>query len=116
LLDSVHSPHPTILHKNTNLPTLPAIQGDADVGKHLYTNELQKVITFCGGVFLLINPELHSCITPCLDNKLLNPNGPIITPEEIELLMSDNIEAQLVLKEINIDTLAMDILMKSIKI
>ena len=32
---------------NTNLPTLPVIQGDADVGKCLNKNELQKVIAFC---------------------------------------------------------------------
>jgi len=61
-----------------------------------------KTISRCdsGGVFLLVDPELHARVAPRLDNKLLNPNGPIVTPEEIELLMLDNIEVQLVLKEI----------------
>ncbi|KAF8888751.1 hypothetical protein BD779DRAFT_1611209 [Infundibulicybe gibba] len=79
----------------------PVIQGDADVGKRISEDELQKTITFCGGVFLPVDPELHARVAPRLDSKLLDPYGPVVTPEEIERLVPNDIEAQLVLKEIN---------------
>jgi hypothetical protein len=64
-------------------------------------DELQKVIALCGGVFLPVGPDVHARVAPRLDNKLLDPHGPIVTPEEIEAMVPDDIEAQLVLKEIN---------------
>ncbi|KAF8888772.1 hypothetical protein BD779DRAFT_1522469, partial [Infundibulicybe gibba] len=72
----------------------PVIQGDADVGKRMSEDELQKTITF-------FDPELRAHVASRLDSKLLDPNGPIVTPEEIERLVPNDIEAQLVLKEIN---------------
>jgi flavine halogenase len=71
------------------------------VGKRMSEDELQKVIAFCGGVFLPVDPELHAHVAPRLDSKLLDPHGPVVTPEEIDLLVPDDLEAQLVLKEIN---------------
>jgi len=79
----------------------PVIQGDSDVGRRMSEDELQKVIALCGGVFLPVGPDVHARVVPRLDNKLLDPQGPIVTPEEIEALVPDDIEAQLVLKEIN---------------
>jgi flavine halogenase len=71
------------------------------VGKRMSEDELQKVIAFCGGVFLPVDPEMHARVTPRLDSKLLDPRGPIVTPEEIDQLVPNDREAQLVLKEIN---------------
>jgi len=84
-----------------NFNDLPVIQGDADVGKRITEDELQKTIQFCGGVFLPIDPELQARVRPRLDSKLLDPLGPVVMPEEIERLVPDDIEAQMVLKEIN---------------
>ena len=64
-------------------------------------DELQKTIQFCGGVFLPVDPELQARVAPRLDHRLLDPYGPVVTPEEIERLVPDDVEAQLVLKEIN---------------
>jgi hypothetical protein len=40
-------------------------------------------------------------VTPQLDSKLLDPCGPVVIPEKIDLLVPDDLEAQLVLEEIN---------------
>jgi hypothetical protein len=94
------SPSPNNPTQQT-LPTLPVIQGNADVGKCLNKNKLQKAITFCRGILHPVDPE-HACVALHLNSKLLDLNGPIVTPEEIELLMLDNIEVQLMLKKINV--------------
>ena len=62
---------------------------------------MKKVLEFCSGVFLSADPEVHESVAPRLDQKLLDPAGPIVSQEEIERLVPDDIEAQLVLKEIN---------------
>jgi flavine halogenase len=71
------------------------------VGKRRRQDELQNVIKFCGSVFLPTDQELHDRVGARLDSKLLDPQRPIVTPDEIDRLVPDDIEAQIVLKEIN---------------
>ena len=73
------------------------------MGKRMTEDELQKVLTFCGGLFLPVDPELRARVVPRLDRKLLDPKGPVVTDDEIDLLVPDDAEAQVVLKEINGD-------------
>ncbi|KAF8888754.1 hypothetical protein BD779DRAFT_1470042 [Infundibulicybe gibba] len=101
-MDTIRAGREAILTPWGELTHLPVIQGDADIGKRMSEDELQKTITFCGGVFLPVDPELRAHVASRLDSKLLDPNGPIVTPEEIEKLVPNDIEAQLVLKEINV--------------
>jgi len=71
------------------------------VGKHRKQVELENVIKFYGNVFLPIDQVLHNCVVAQLDSKLLETKGPIMTPDEIDHLVPDDVKAQLVLKEIN---------------
>jgi hypothetical protein len=71
------------------------------VGKRRRQDELQNVIKFCGRIFLPVDQELHDRVGARLDSKLLDLHGPVVTPDEIDRLVPDDVEAQIVLKEIN---------------
>jgi flavine halogenase len=71
------------------------------VGRRMSEDELQKVIALCGSALLPVDPEVHARVLSRLDSKLVDPRGAIMTPEEIDLLVPNDLEAQLVLKEIN---------------
>ncbi|KIM79851.1 hypothetical protein PILCRDRAFT_547145 [Piloderma croceum F 1598] len=79
----------------------PVIQGDADVGRRMSEDELQKLIALCGSALLPVDPEVYARVVSRLDTKLVDPRGAIVTPEEIDLLVPNDLEARLVLKEIN---------------
>jgi flavine halogenase len=71
------------------------------VGKRRKQDELDNVIKFCGTIFLPTDQALHDRVAARLDSKLLDTKGPIVTSDEIDRLVPDDVEAQLVLKEIN---------------
>ena len=104
LLDPVRSPphHPATPHSKhqpSHPPSHPRRCRRRQTPKRKQTSKSNRLLR---GVFLLIDPELHARVASHLDNKLLDLNRPIVTPEEIELPVPDDIEAQLVLKEINV--------------
>lgn len=71
------------------------------MGRRMSEDELQKVIALCGSALLPVDPEVYARVLSRLDSKLVDPRGAIMTPEEIDLLVPNDLEAQLVLKEIN---------------
>jgi hypothetical protein len=64
-------------------------------------DELQKVIALCGDALLPVDPDVYARVVSRLDTRLVDPRGAIVTPEEIDLLIPNDLEAQLVLREIN---------------
>jgi flavine halogenase len=71
------------------------------MGRPMGEDELQKVIALCSGALSPADPEVYARVVSRLDSKLVDLRSAIVTPEEIDLLVPNDPEAQLVLKEIN---------------
>lgn len=71
------------------------------MGKHRRQDELANVIEFCSRILLPIDQALHDRVGARLDSKLLDPKGPFVPPDEIDRIVPGDVEAQIVLNEIN---------------
>jgi len=58
----------------------------------------EKVLNSAAACSFRLTPEVHESVAPRWIKKLLDPAGPIVSQEEIERLVPDDIEAQLVLQ------------------
>ncbi|KZS94791.1 FAD/NAD-P-binding domain-containing protein [Sistotremastrum niveocremeum HHB9708] len=83
----------------------PVIQGTADVGKHLTTDELEKTIQFCQGAFSPTNPQMIHSVSHRLDPQLLkrsHDDSTIMTAEDVESVTEPwDEEARYVLNHVN---------------
>lgn len=80
----------------------PVIQGTADAGKRLTENELQKTMDFCKHIFSPTDPEMHEAVGARVDPSLFSPEGPVMTPEDLDRVLDPTDEdARAVLQEVN---------------
>ena len=79
------------------------IQGVSDVDRNVTENELQRTMDFCKHVLISpTDPEMYSAVSDRLDPKLMDPQGPVMTPDDLEqVLEPGDEEARYVLREVN---------------
>ncbi|KAF9445368.1 FAD/NAD(P)-binding domain-containing protein [Macrolepiota fuliginosa MF-IS2] len=79
----------------------PVIQGTADVGKKLTSDELEKTMEFCKDVFAPTDPEMIEAVGARLRPELLAPNAPIMSDEDIKKEAQGDEEIETVLHRVN---------------
>jgi flavine halogenase len=81
------------------------IQGAADTGKRLTSDELHKTMDFVQHIFSPTDPDMHTAVGARVDPSLFSPSGPVMTPAQVDsMVQGESKEAEeerAVLKEVN---------------